>query len=60
MKNSRVIGPFGEYTTNENLERIMWTTSTIYNGYFKHKNKQKYTWTQSTRNLKSNNGLCYN
>ncbi|XP_030762950.1 craniofacial development protein 2-like [Sitophilus oryzae] len=55
--NSQIVGPFGEATTNDNGERLIDLCEThdlkINNGFFKHKDIHRYTWTQNTRNLKS-------
>ena len=55
--NDKIIGPYGENTTNENGNRLIemcrQNSLRILNGYFKHKEIHTYTWTQPTRNLRS-------
>ncbi|XP_060536578.1 uncharacterized protein LOC132708327 [Cylas formicarius] len=57
QQNSPIVGPYVEETINDNDERLIHLCETqnlkIKNGFFKHKNIHCYTWTQSTRNLKS-------
>lgn len=47
-----VVGPFGEGTVNNSEERLIDICTQnqlkISNGYYKHKNIHKYTWTQGT------------
>ena len=54
---SEIVGRFGETVTNDNGERLIETCAEynlkIWNGFFKHKDIHKYTWTQPTRKLKS-------
>lgn len=52
-----VIGSFGEEQRNDNGERLTELCELhnlkILNGFYKHKNIHKFTWTQETRNLRS-------
>lgn len=56
-KNNNVVGPFGEETINDNGRSLIHLCEThnlkINNGFYKHKDIHRYTWTQNTRNLKS-------
>lgn len=56
-QNDKVVGRYGEETTNNNGERIITICEQnqlkILNGYFQHKEIHQYTWTQETRGLKS-------
>lgn len=55
--NNVVVGRHGEETRNENGTRLIsiceQNNLKILNGFYQHRNIHKYTWTQSTRNLKS-------
>ncbi|XP_072402128.1 uncharacterized protein [Diabrotica undecimpunctata] len=55
--NDRTVGPLGEDTINDNGERLVELCEVndlkIMNGFYKHKNIHKYTWTQETRKLRS-------
>ena len=55
--NSNIIGRFGEEKSNENGARLIGLCEQnnlkITNGFLKHKEIYKFTWTQNTRNLKS-------
>ncbi|XP_044745289.1 uncharacterized protein LOC123307136 [Coccinella septempunctata] len=54
---SKVVGPYGETTLNDNGERLIDICDShqlkIQNGFFKHKDIHTYTWVQHTRNLRS-------
>ncbi|XP_050506239.1 craniofacial development protein 2-like [Diabrotica virgifera virgifera] len=55
--DNKVVGPYGEINQNDNGERLIEICENhqlkITNGFFKHRDVHKYTWTQTTRNLKS-------
>lgn len=55
--NDSTVGCFGEDTLNDNGERIIaiceLNNLRITNGFYKHRNIHKYTWTQPTKKLKS-------
>lgn len=56
-ENDSVIGRFGEEITNDNGERVIEICELndlkVTNGFFRHKDIHRYTWTQETRELKS-------
>jgi len=55
--NDSTVGPYGEDLTNENGERLIelceFNNLRITNGFYRHKDIHKYTWTQEKRKLKS-------
>lgn len=55
--NDNTVGSFGEETVNDNDERLIEMCQLenlkILNGFYKHRDIHKYTWTQETRKLKS-------
>ncbi|XP_030747932.1 craniofacial development protein 2-like [Sitophilus oryzae] len=56
-ENDSAIGRFGEEITNDNGERVIEICQLndlkVTNGFFRHKDIHRYTWTQETRELKS-------
>jgi exonuclease III len=56
-RNDSVVGPHGELMTNENGSRLIEYCEQyglrIMNGFFQHRKIHRYTWTQTTRQLKS-------
>ena len=55
--NDTVVGPHGEMLTNGNGRRLIEYCEQyglrIMNGFYQHRNVHRYTWTQTTRQLKS-------
>lgn len=55
--NDNIVGRYGEDKINNNGERLIavcdQNNMRIMNGYFQHRDIHKYTWTQSTRGLRS-------
>ena len=55
--NSKIVGPFGEVTVNDNGSRIIDVCEQrelkVLNGFYQHKDIHKYTWVQPTRGLRS-------
>ena len=55
--SSKVVGPFGEETVNDNGNRIIdlcdQNELRILNGFFQHRDIHKFTWVQPTRGLRS-------
>lgn len=56
-KNDKIIGPYGDKDVNDNGERLIELchqySLRVQNGFFKHKDIHKYTWTQPTLQRKS-------
>ncbi|XP_018898500.1 craniofacial development protein 2 [Bemisia tabaci] len=55
--NSKIVGPFGEATLNDNGNRIIDVCEQrglkVLNGFYQHKDIHKFTWVQPTRGLQS-------
>lgn len=56
-KDNKIVGQFGEDQSNDNENRLIEMCEQndlkILNGYFQHRSIHKFTWTQTTKNIKS-------